>query len=300
VESDQWVAFRSWAGFDAFYCQPGIGGAHEKGGVEGEGGRFRRTHLVPVPKVATLAERPYQSTRGVSDRPAWNGSAGSGRSSAASAAKSIPTVVGRWIMVRQCHYSVPVRYIGRRVRARLGASELLVFDGRTEIARHARSVRKGSQTLTLDHYLEVLVWKPVALPGSVPLVQARADGRFTAAHDAFWAGARKAARRRRRHPRVRSRAAAAPAPDARRPGRRAHRGGRGGRDQRGRGRRRGPQGRRPARRQHAGPVRAGRTVAAGAGRQPDRTAAVGLAGGRSLPTVDQYDELLRGGGQAGG
>ena len=34
----------------AFYCQPGIDGAHEKGGVEGEGGRFRRTHLVPVPK----------------------------------------------------------------------------------------------------------------------------------------------------------------------------------------------------------------------------------------------------------
>ena len=31
-------------------------GAHQKGGVEGEGGRFRRTHLVPVPQVATIAE----------------------------------------------------------------------------------------------------------------------------------------------------------------------------------------------------------------------------------------------------
>jgi len=31
-------------------------GAHEKGGVEGEIGRFRRTHLVPVPRVASLAE----------------------------------------------------------------------------------------------------------------------------------------------------------------------------------------------------------------------------------------------------
>ncbi len=56
LESDQWVAFRSHYGFDSFYCQPGVQGAHEKGGVEGEGGRFRRTHLVPVPKVATLAE----------------------------------------------------------------------------------------------------------------------------------------------------------------------------------------------------------------------------------------------------
>jgi hypothetical protein len=34
----------------------GIEGAHEKGGVEGEIGRFRRRHLVPVPKVASLAE----------------------------------------------------------------------------------------------------------------------------------------------------------------------------------------------------------------------------------------------------
>ncbi len=41
VESERWVAFRSHYGFDAFYCQPGVDGAHEKGGVEGEGGRFR-------------------------------------------------------------------------------------------------------------------------------------------------------------------------------------------------------------------------------------------------------------------
>jgi hypothetical protein len=31
-------------------------GAHEKGGVEGEVGRLRRNHLVPVPEVADLAE----------------------------------------------------------------------------------------------------------------------------------------------------------------------------------------------------------------------------------------------------
>jgi len=42
TESDRWVQFRSHMGFDAFYCIPGIDGAHEKGGVEGEVGRFRR------------------------------------------------------------------------------------------------------------------------------------------------------------------------------------------------------------------------------------------------------------------
>ncbi|MGV1050524.1 MAG: IS21 family transposase, partial [Solirubrobacterales bacterium] len=56
VENARWVTFRSHYGFDAFYCQPGLDGAHEKGGVEGEGGRFRRTHLVPMPQVASLDE----------------------------------------------------------------------------------------------------------------------------------------------------------------------------------------------------------------------------------------------------
>jgi hypothetical protein len=47
VEADRWTAFRSHWALEAFYCQPGIGGAHEKGGVEGQIGWFRRNHLVP-------------------------------------------------------------------------------------------------------------------------------------------------------------------------------------------------------------------------------------------------------------
>ena len=56
MESDRFVALRSHYGFDSFFCQPGIKGSHEKGGVEGEVGRFRRRHLVPVPRVDTMAE----------------------------------------------------------------------------------------------------------------------------------------------------------------------------------------------------------------------------------------------------
>ena len=54
VETQRWVAFRSTYGFEAFYCQPGHEGSHEKGGVEGEGGRFRRNHCVPMPRVASI------------------------------------------------------------------------------------------------------------------------------------------------------------------------------------------------------------------------------------------------------
>jgi hypothetical protein len=43
-------------GFEAFYCIAGLEGAHEKGGVEGEIGRYRRGFLVPVPRVGSLGE----------------------------------------------------------------------------------------------------------------------------------------------------------------------------------------------------------------------------------------------------
>jgi transposase len=55
AESERFIALRSHYGFDSFFCAPGLEGAHEKGGVEGEIGRFRRRHLVPVPAVASLA-----------------------------------------------------------------------------------------------------------------------------------------------------------------------------------------------------------------------------------------------------
>jgi hypothetical protein len=67
-----------------------------------------------------------------------------------------------------------------------------VFDGRRQVARHQRSNRKGSMTLVLDHYLEVLRRKPGALPGATALAQARKAGTFTAEHEAFWSAARRA------------------------------------------------------------------------------------------------------------
>lgn len=56
TENERFIALRSHYGYDSFFCEPGIGGAHEKGGVEGEIGRFRRRHLTPVPQAASLAE----------------------------------------------------------------------------------------------------------------------------------------------------------------------------------------------------------------------------------------------------
>ena len=90
----------------------------------------------------------------------------------------------------KCRYSVPARLIGSRVRVMLSANELRVLDGSRLAAVHPRLIAAGDEHLELDHYLEILVRKPGALPGSAALAQARAAGVFTSVHEAFWAAAR--------------------------------------------------------------------------------------------------------------
>lgn len=210
METDRWIAFRSHYGVDAFYCQPGITGAHEKGGVEGEIGRFRRNRLVPVPEVASLAELNERidawdvedEARRISQRVR---TVGEYFEQERALLRPLPIdgfETGRWfspwvdrysqITVRMNKYSVPSRLVGRQVRVLLHASDLEIFDGRNLVAHHERLMGKGAVGLELDHYLETLGHKPGALPGSTALEQARASGAFTAVHDAWWAAARKA------------------------------------------------------------------------------------------------------------
>lgn len=210
VEADRWVAFRSHFDIDAFYCQPGISGAHEKGGVEGDIGRFRRNHLVPVPEVDSLHELNVfiddydrsDDDRRIGHRVHTVGEAFSGEHQLLKPLPVEPFETGLWltprvdrfaqITVRSNRYSVPSRLIGRQVRVLLHASDLTVYDGRTSVASHERLLTKGACRLDLDHYLEALTRKPGALPGATALEQARAAGTFTAAHDAWWAAACKA------------------------------------------------------------------------------------------------------------
>lgn len=209
TEADRWIAFRSHFGIESFYCRPGIEGAHEKGGVEGMIGYFRRNHFVPVPEVSSLAELNEMVEQ-------WDRQDDARRIGARS--KTVaeclaleqpllmplpeePFETGRLftpqvdrygqIPVRTNRYSVPIRLIGKRVRVVLHASHLVVYDQNMEVARHERLIAKGAVRLDLDHYLEVLVRKPGAFPGSTALEQARSAGRFTPVHDAWWDQARK-------------------------------------------------------------------------------------------------------------
>lgn len=208
-EHPRFVALRSHYGYDSFFCAPGIEGAHEKGGVEGEIGRFRRRHLTPVPHVGSLAALNEALAAADARDDARRIAARSETVGAAAARElallrplparrfdvslSLPVRVDAKarVCVRQAYYSVPARLVGRRPEARLGATGVRVLDAGLVVAEHTRSLHKGSEDLVLDHYLEILVRKPGALAGATALVRARASGAFTPEHQRFWDGARK-------------------------------------------------------------------------------------------------------------
>lgn len=209
LENPNFIAMRSHYMFDSFFCIPGQDGAHEKGGVENEVGRFRRNHLVPVPEFDSIAELnefmaacdARDDARRIEGRAATVG---------VMAAEELPTlrplpVQGPFdaatvlqvrvdakarVCVRQAYYSVPARFAGRRAQVRLGARTVTVLIEGRKVAEHVRAIHKYTDTLELDHYLEVLATKPGALPGSRTLAQARKSGVFTVTHQRFWDQAR--------------------------------------------------------------------------------------------------------------
>jgi transposase len=206
VEQDRFVALRSHYLFESSFTRPGREGAHEKGGVEGEVGRFRRAHLVPVPEVASLAalnellrlacRRDLQRT--IRGRPetverALRREAELLRPLPAEPFDAAETASPRvdqkaLATVRQNRYSVPVALAGLRVAARIGAREVRFFHDGREVARHERLGGRFGVSAQLDHYLELLRHKPGALSRSLALRQERERGGWPACFDELWRG----------------------------------------------------------------------------------------------------------------
>ena len=208
LESDRFVALRSHYGFDSFFCQPGVKGAHEKGGVEGEIGRFRRRHMVPVPRAASMAELndallpPPPRTTGASSPGGISGSASTSpwRRRNCGACRPSPSTTKRSAVTG------PTARPGSRSGGRSTPSRLVIraaawtcASGQRPSRRSmgprwwpvTRGARRARRTSCLDHYLEVLSYKPGALPGATALARARAGGAFSQVHERFWAEARR-------------------------------------------------------------------------------------------------------------
>ena len=206
VETDRFVALRSHYLFSSEFTRPGKDGAHEKGGVEGDVGRFRRAYLVPVPGVASLAELNDRLAacciedlgRTIRGRSETVGEA-LGREidllrplpveAFDTAEHSSPRVDSKALVtVRQNQYSVPVALAGLRVAARIGAREIVMHHDGKEVARHERLHGKFATSAQLDHYLELLAHKPGALARSLALRQERERGAWPECFDQLWRG----------------------------------------------------------------------------------------------------------------
>ena len=200
-ETTRFVAFRSHYLFDAEFCQPARG--NEKGGVEGEVGRFRRQWWTPVPQFANLDElnaylsdscrRDHERTiegRGeavgiafaqervhLKPRPAEEFDLCEKLSSTVDSFACVSAKTNR--------YSTPLRP-GTRAEVYVEAAHVTVFCAGQLVARHERSYSKRQEVLHLEHYLSVLERKPGAFAHSKALAQYRQGGQWPESFDQLW------------------------------------------------------------------------------------------------------------------
>jgi hypothetical protein len=201
-ETSRVIAFRSHWGFQSEYCNPASG--NEKGGVEGEVGRYRRNWLVPVPEASDLAELNQQllaSCLASRNRTISGKTVTVAEASEMERARLLPLAEERFpideilfplivdnkgrVKVKTNWYSVPL-WPGVRVTARVRPSLVEILHDGICVARHQRNYGRGHQILELEHYLDVLEKKPGAMAGSTPLEQWRQAGRWPECLDRIW------------------------------------------------------------------------------------------------------------------
>jgi len=180
-ETAGFLALRAHDGFAADFCQPGLKGAHEKGGVENGIGWARRNLLVPVP----VAERWDALNAEVAARcRARRGKAHTRAAVTVGAVwvqeqahlLSLPRVpfaccqvavatVNRYAMVTydRNRYSVPTALVGRSLTLKAFVERIEVVDGARVVATHPRSYARDREVLAVEHYVELLTRKPGAV-----------------------------------------------------------------------------------------------------------------------------------------
>lgn len=197
----RFIAFRSHWGYRAEFCTPSEG--HEKGGVEGEVGYFRRNHWVPVPVASDLAllnRKLLGDCRADESRILAGQAECVGKKLLAEKEHLLPLAAEPFDLaevsyprvdqtgcakVRTNSYSVPLK-AGSIVEARVSSTTVEFRHQGKRIASHERCYSRLQKIFDLEHYLDVLERKPGALRGSTPLAQWRAQGRWPTSYDRIW------------------------------------------------------------------------------------------------------------------
>ena len=76
------------------------------------------------------------------------------------------------VTANRVHYSVPDKYVGKRLDARIYTGFVEIYDGSEKVARHERHYGRGEYVIDIFHYLKTLKRKPGALSQSTALLQA--------------------------------------------------------------------------------------------------------------------------------
>ena len=189
TEQESFRKFKSYYSFEARFCNSNS--AHEKGGVEGLVGFARRNYMVPVPEAESIeglneevVKRSY----------AYGNHTISGRDRTVNelyeeekkhlldlpevAYSNVDLSNGRvdkysTVIIDKNRYSVPTQYSGFRVKVIIGVDKVEIFNGNKKIATHERKFGKNKWCLKPEHYLDLILMRPMSFDSARPIKEWR-------------------------------------------------------------------------------------------------------------------------------
>jgi hypothetical protein len=189
VLTTEFKQLKGYYNFDTNFCQPGEEGAHEKGGVESGIGFSRRNWMVPVPAFESITQlNDYILKKCLEDEARQVD--GEDQTIGEAWKKEQPTLLPLparpfdpavnhgglvdnycTVTLKDSHYSVPPKYVGKGLTIRAYWDRLEITDGLTLVAVHPRTYQKDEYVLQPEHYLDLLQRRPHAVPYARPLLQ---------------------------------------------------------------------------------------------------------------------------------
>lgn len=186
-EQQSFVVFRSHYLFESRFCTPGEG--HEKGGVEHGVGFARRNYQVPIPAVASFAERLLlvrclaDDLRRVDGQPVTIGEAWRveqpqlfplpAHPFRCCATRPASLTPYSQVEYETNRYSVPVDKAQRTLTVRAYAFQIEILYQEEVLACHPRSYEHDQDVFDPLHYLPLLEQRPGAFEHARPLRQWR-------------------------------------------------------------------------------------------------------------------------------
>lgn len=187
IEQEKFIQFRAFYTFESRFCNKAAG--NEKGGVEGLVKDSRRNFLVPIPSFENFDElnrhlleqcmlNDSGVTEGRDDRRTIGEKHEEERArllplprSEYENVKLVPAGVDKYQLARvdRNKYSVPTRYVGRKIKVHVGAWTVELYDGLSLIAAHARKFGAGGWGIDPMHYLDLIGQRIASFDSARPI-----------------------------------------------------------------------------------------------------------------------------------